>query len=243
MRFWFSKITWGTFLLLAAAMILFNQFGCAGRFANVGIGGVIVAVLSLAVIVECAVRLRFAPLPIPLAALYITFQAPLGLPHIKIWALVAASLLAFTGLGILLPSKHRRNRWKHKNYDPLNAKHAKIPVEDDGGDNNPSVSVNFGAIGRRLRADSLETVRLSCNFGAMQIFFDRTEPSPGGAEAILNCSFGSMELFIPKHWRVVDKLSCTLGSVGIDNAFAASDRNAPKLTLTGSVSLGSVEVR
>jgi hypothetical protein len=173
----------------------------------------------------------------------IIFQTPLGLPHIKIWALVAASLLACMGLGILLPSKHRYNRRKYKNYDPLGDKHAKIPVEDGGSDNNPSVGVNFGAVGRRLHSDNLETVRLSCNFGALQIFFDGAEPCPNGAEVILNCSFGSIELFIPKHWRVVDKLSCTLGSVGIDKTFAAPNGNAPKLTLIGSVSLGSVEVR
>jgi hypothetical protein len=240
MRFWFSKVTWGIFLLLAAALILFNQ---VGGFANIGVGSIIAAVLSLAIIVECVACLRFAKLPVPLAVLDIIFQTPLGLPHIKIWALLVASLLASMGLGILLPSKYRGNRCKYKDYKPSDDKHAKISVEDGRRDNNPSVSVNFGAVGRRLHADSLETVRLSCNFGALQIFFDGAEPGPNGAEAILNCSFGSIELFIPRHWRVVDKLNCTLGSVGIDKAFAAPDGNAPKLTLTGSVSLGSVEVR
>jgi hypothetical protein len=236
----FSKLTWGTFLLLAAALILFNQ---VDGLAHIGVGSVIAAVLSLALIVECTARLRFAPLPIPLAVLYMIFQAPLELPIIKFWALAAASLLASMGLVILLPSKRRRNRWKYKSYDPLGEKHARLPVENGGSDNNPSIGVNFGAVGRRLHADNLETVRLSCNFGALQIFFERTELNSNGAEAILNCSFGTVELFIPKHWRVVDKLSCTLGTVGIDKIFAAPEGNAPKLTLIGSVSLGSVDVR
>jgi hypothetical protein len=240
MRFGFSKLIWGTFFLLAAALILFNQ---VDGFAHIGAGSVVAAVLSLAVIVECVARLRFAPLPIPLAVLYVIFQAPLGLPHIKTWALVAAAALASMGLLVLLPPKHRHSRWKYKSHDPLGEKHARIPLEDGGNDNNPSISVNFGAVGRRLRADNLETVRLGCNFSAMQIFFDGAEPASRGVEATLNCSFGTVELFIPKHWRVVDKLSCTLGSVGIDKVFAAPEGNAPRLTLTGSVSLGSVEVR
>jgi len=59
----------------------------------------------------------------------------------------------------------------------------------------------------------------------------------------LNCSFGAIELFVPKHWRVIDKLKCTLGGVEIDGRFATQAEDAPMLTLNGSVSFGAVEVK
>jgi hypothetical protein len=93
-----------------------------------------------------------------------------------------------------------------------------------------------------LNADSLETVRLSCNFGAMEIYFNQVELSPNGAEADINCSFGGIQLFIPKHWQVIDKLHCTLAGVNV-KSFTAPAENAPRLTLNGSVSLGGVEVK
>jgi hypothetical protein len=118
-----------------------------------------------------------------------------------------------------------------------------MQTEIGNNDNNPSVSVNFGSVSRRLRADNLETVQLSCNFGALEVFFDQVELGPNGAEVILNCSFGAIELFFPKHWRIIDKLNCTLGGVDVDKGFTTSAENAPQITLTGSVSFGGIEVR
>jgi len=243
MRFSFSKLIWGTFLLLAAALIVFNQ---VDGFADIGVFRIIAAVLSLAAIVQCIVSLNFAPLPIPIAILYVLFQAPLGLPYIKIWTLILASVLASMGLATLLPRKRRRYHGKdmdcHQTND-LNPQVRQIHTESGGNDNNPSINVNFGSIDRSLRADSLETAQLSCNFGAMKLSFDQVNPRPSGAEAVISCSFGGIELFVPKHWRVIDKLNCSLGGVDIDKRLTAPADNAPKLTLTGSVSLGGVDVR
>jgi len=236
----FSKLIWGTFLLLAAALIVFSQIG---GFVEIGVGSVIVAVLALAFIVQCLAHLHIAPLPIPIAVLYVIFQAPLDLPYIKIWALILAAVLTSMGLAVLFPKRHRRYDCENKHYGQTKDNYRKCSAESVDNDNNPSVIVNFGSVNRRLNADSLETARLSCNFGALKIFFDQAQLSPGGAEAVLSCSFGNIELFVPKHWRVVDKMSCTLGDVCVSKGFAGTTENSPKLTLTGSVSLGGVEVR
>jgi len=199
--------------------------------------------LSLALIVQCVVSLHLAPLPIPIAILYIIFQAPLELPCMKIWALILASVLASIGLAVMLPRKRRHNHGKYRDYSRTSVNHPQTHPDSGENNNNPSINVIFGSINRSLRANSLETARLSCNFGAMRVFFDQVEPSPSGAEVILNCSFGGIELFIPKHWRVIDKLNCSLGGVDIDKNLSAPAENAPKLTLSGSVSLSGIDVR
>jgi len=229
MRFKSSNVTWGVSLLLVAAFILMNQFS---DFTDIGIGSIIAIILALAFIVQCLVRSHFSLLPIPLAVLYRVLQAPLGLPVVRIWPMIAVAVLVYVGLEMLLPRKRRQQKWKQ----------SKVSVKTDD-ENNPSINVNFGEVNRHLCAAALETARLNCSFGAMEISFDQVELSPDGAEVMLNCSFGSIELFVPGHWHITDQIDCTVGGVDIGKGFASSADNAPRLTLSGKVSFGSIEVR
>jgi hypothetical protein len=234
----FTNLFWGALLLLAAAFVLTNKFI---GFADIGIGSIVIIILALAFIVHCLAHLHIAPLVIPLAVLYFIFRESLGLPVIPTWKLITAAALAFIGLGILIPRKRYSCNQCGGDSGRSGDHQQKIPAEGNN-DNNPYVSVNFSAVSRSLNADSLETVRLSCNFGALEIFFNQVELSSNGADAFINCSFGGIQLFIPRHWQVIDKLNCRLAGVDI-KSFAAPAANAPRLTLNGSVSLGGVDVK
>jgi hypothetical protein len=232
----FSNLFWGIVLLLAAAFVLTNKYI---GFADIGIGSIVISILALAFIVQCIANLHIAPLVIPIAVLYFIFREPLGLPVIQTWKLITATVLAFIGLNILLPKRHSYN--KCNNSCGSEDQQKKIPA-DGNKDNNPYVGVNFGAVSRSLNADSLETLRLSCSFGAMEIYFNQVELSPNGATTDINCSFGGIQLFVPKHWQVIDNLHCTLAGVNVKSFTAPAD-NAPCLTLNGNVSMGGVEVK
>jgi len=244
MRFRLSNILWGIILLFAAVMLIVTQFSC---FKNIGstvsIGKLIAAVLLFALIVQCIITLHFSVLPFPVAALYFIFREPMNLPEIKIWILFLAAALVSIALGILFPKtifyRHHGHRCctKHGRHD-----HQAETEYGDAG-NNPSFNINFGEVSRRLKADSLETVRLNCTFGSLEIFFDQVELNPEGAQAILACSFGSIKLFCPKNWQIIDRMNTSLGEVDIENRFTVPGETGPKLTLSGSVSLGSIEVR
>jgi hypothetical protein len=245
----FSNWVWGIFLLLAAAFVLSSQFG---GFAEIGIGSIIVAILALAFMVQCIARLSFSLLPISFALLYIVFQGPLGLPYVRTWVLVLAAVLASIGLHLILPRKRRHkgsssscgaHHHKHEYYTYNGKEQTKTYTEEGGYDNNPVVNVSFGTVSRNLYADCLETAQLNCNFGELTVFFDQVQLNPKGAEATLTCSFGSIVIYVPKQWRIIDKIGCTLGEVGNDNHFAPPAENAPQLTIKGSVSLGKVEIR
>ena len=237
----FSNWIWGTFMLLSAAFVLANQFG---GFVEIGIGSIIAAALALAFIVQCTANLSFSPLPLPLAALYIIFQEPLGFPALQPWPLLLAALFSTIGLFVLLPRKDKGSTcFGHHHYSRSGDHHPQMRTEDGGTENNPSINVSFGGISRYLHSDCLETANLYCNFGALEVFFDKAQLSPNGAEATCHCSLGGLTIFVPKHWRVIDNINCTLGGVEIDNRFAAPAENAPKLTLTGHVLLGGIEIR
>ena len=227
-------------MLLTAAFVVVNQLN---GFTSLGIGNIIAAVFALAFFVLCIAQLNFAPIPIPLAVLYIVFQKPLELPHIKIWTLILAAVLASIGLAALLPKKYRHNCTGFKRDGrPVN-NNFEMRTKNINNNNNPSVSVNFSGISRRLQAESLETIQLYCNFGAMEIFLDQVKLNPGGTEAVINCSFGAVKLFVPKHWNIIDNINCNLGGVDIEKQFTIPAENASKFTLTGNVSFGGIEVR
>jgi len=116
-------------------------------------------------------------------------------------------------------------------------------VKEGGGDNNPQISVQFGAASRYLHANSLKTVELNCSFGSLEVYFDHVELNPNGAEAFLNCKFGAIELYVPSHWQIIDNTRASVGAVDIKRSRVAQDVNAPQLTLSGGVSVGGIEVQ
>ncbi|MDR0324846.1 MAG: hypothetical protein LBI19_01955 [Oscillospiraceae bacterium] len=238
-QFKLSKWIWGTLLLLAAAFIIANQFN---EFVDLGLGSLIVAALAVTFFVQCLAHLSFAPLPIPLAVLYITFRGTLDWPYISPWMLIIAAVLASCGLAVLFPRKWKRVKVSGGGRHSRSFTQSGAQVEDSGGDNNPVIDVTFGAASRYIHADSLETARLICKFGSLEAFFDQAQLSPDGATVVCDCQFGSIEITVPRHWRVIDDISCALGGVN-HNGRASPAEDAPQLTVTGNVSFGGIEIR
>jgi len=243
-----SKLAWGIFWFLIAGLILANYFG---GFMQLGVWSIIIAALALVIMFYCITTLSLTSLPIPLAALYYIFQSPLGLPFITFWPLAVAALLVTCGLHVLFPRKSgirphigvitgddfKRRRYKRKGDEYPDAR-----VEEGDDAANPFISVSFGAACRYLHSDCLETTELDCSFGALEAYFDHVQLNPGGAEVRAFCKFGSIDIYVPGHWRVIDEMNTTLGSVEVSRRLQTADEDAPTLTLTGNVSFGSVEV-
>jgi len=245
-----SKWAWGVFWLLVAAMILSNYFG---GFVVLGFWSIVVAALALLIIVHDIATLSFASLPIPLAALYYIFQSPLGFPFIKFWTLVLVTVIVLIALHILLPRSlwnnsgfgiivHGDGRHKRRHFSGGGGDGTAAEVEEGDDDNNPYIRMQFGHISRYLHSDCLESAELYCNCGAMEVYFDHVTLSPNGAEVFVSCKVGQVELYVPRNWRVIDNLSTSLGNSEVDGRLESADENSPTMTLTGTVSLGNVEV-
>jgi len=243
---------WGVFLLLAASLVLANQFG---GFPELGIWSIIVAALAVGFLVQCIINLSFGSILIPIAALYYILQTPLDFPYIiPFWTLVLVTVLATIGLHVLLPNRLFRRIKKnieivYTDDDGRSSTHSfndevqdEGQIEEGGSDNNPRISVQFGAVSRYLHADSLETIDLDCSFGSLEVYFDHVQLSENGAEAFLNCKFGAIEMYVPSQWKIIDNMNASLGGVDIKGRREPQDENAPRLKITGNVSLGGVDV-
>jgi len=244
-----NKIAWGVFWLLIAALILSNYFG---GFVELGFWSVVVAAFAVAILVHSLVNLAFAWIPIPIAALYYIFQAPLGFPFVPFWTVVVVTLLVTIGLHIILPrrfaiGKHFVHVWS----DGKNSKkcigvdigdESDALVKESEDENNPTIEVQFGRHSRYLHSDNLTSADLRCNCGSLEVYFDHAQLNPEGARVEARCRLGTIELYIPGNWRVINNLSTSLGNAEIDGRLFSDDENAPLLTITGSVTLGNVEI-
>jgi len=243
-----SKLAWGVFWLLIAGLIMANYFG---GFVQLTVWNVVIGALALIVLFHCLATLSVATLPIPVAALYYIFQAPLGLPFVAFWTLVLVTLLVTCGLHVLLPGKlgsrkhfavvfdDDKNRGRHSGSE---GDRTKTQIDEGDDDNNPYISVQFGGVSRYLHSDNLETADLNCAFGGLEVFFDHVKLSPNGAEVYVNCKFGAIEIYVPSHWRIIDDVTTSLGSAEVDRRIKPSGPDAPTLRLHGNVAFGSVEV-
>ena len=246
----FSGKTLGILMLLGAALLISNQFR---GFFNIGIGGIIIAVMALALFVQCIQNANFTSIPIPFALLYIVLQSPLGLYYIRPWTLIGAAALATVGLSFLFPQKSRKKSAKvintKINYNPqyenntVHSEASEINVEESDSNNNQSVNVIFGGASRYLHADSLEYLNLQCNFGGLEIYMDQVQLKPGGAEINVHCFCGGVEIYVPKHWHVIEKVHCTFGAVDVKKGLLSKQaEDSPVLTITGNVTCGALEV-
>jgi len=239
-----SKLAWGIFWILIAALILSNYLG---GFIELGFWSVTVGALAVAVLVYSLVSLSLAWIPIPIAALYYIFQTPLGFPVITFWPLLLVTLLVTIGLHVLLPKRFAVGKnfiftWdsdkKGKRGDDTDAL-----IEEGADENNPTINMQFGHVTRYLHSDCLETAEMRCAFGQMEVYFDHVQLSENGAEVIAQCKIGSIEMYVPRHWRVISHINTSLGNAEVDGQLESASEDAPTLTITGSVSMGNIEVK
>jgi predicted membrane protein len=266
-----SRIAWGFFWLLLAGLVLANYFGGFVElgFWSITIAVIATVVLFHCII---SLSFASIPIPIAALyyILQPILAQPLGLPEIRFWTLVLVTVLVTIAFNLMLPKRfksvtgvhvdlgNKRNKKRDKGENRFD-----LPIEDadvviingartegnertkveEGDDaNNPYISVSFGAASRYLHSDCLESADLSCSFGSLEVYFDNVTLSPDGAEVNVSCSFGNIEIYVPSHWRVIDDISSSLANAEVNRNLMRNDVDSPTLKVTGSVSLGNVEV-
>ncbi len=229
-RNWF----WGIFFLLSAVFVIASQ---TGAFGEIGVVSILAGVLLLALIIQSIVSRNFFGIFIPIGVLYIIFREPLAFPYISPWQIILAGIFSSIGFSILFRSQPKEKLPCHKGGSHFSQ------TTETMDDNNPYAKVNFGSSSKYLHSDSLKGGQFIASFGELEVFLDKAQLAPEGAEIFLDCSFGSIKLYIPKHWQVLDNLHVSLGEVDNKARMAQPSEYAPRLTLTGNVQFGGVEIQ
>jgi len=247
---------WGIFFLLAAVGLVANQFGV---FSPLNFWAIIAALCAVGCLSSMIANRTISTLPFVVAFAYLALRNLELVPHVAAWVVFVAAGLTSAGLAILIPQRMSKNAkfavgtftdwedcdWDEGDWDEeTREEHRKRAQREMGGiDNNPSVSVTFGTVSRYLHADKLETVKLFCNFGAMDIYFDQAELHPDGATVHVSCNFGGIDIYVPRHWQVREDIRCVFGGADVNNSrLACPGENAPQLTISGNVTFGGVDI-
>ncbi len=228
-----KNIFWGLFLVMSAALIIASQVTSFGTISAVSI---IATVFLAAIIISSMVRLEFFGIFVPMAFLYMIYDAPLGLPFIRPVILVVSALLISIGCSLIFRKRHKKIICTGSSVNDYNKTNESID------DNNPKVKVSMGASSKYLHADALQGGQFSVSLGELEVYFDQVRLNPAGAQVFVDCSLGSLKLYIPRYWNVVDKIGATLGEVKNNSRQAQPVLTEPPLTITGNVKLGSVEI-
>jgi len=228
-----KNLFWGIFFILTALAIIAMQ---TGSFEQISILSFLIGVFLTAIVILSLVKLNFFGVFPPMAFLYMIFWKPLGLVNINYWLLILSSVLISIGFSIIFGKQHK-NRWDHK------VRNGTENISESIDDNNPVVSVRFGSSGKYLHTDNLQSGKFNVYFGELELFFDQVLLNTEGVEIFVDCNFGSLILNIPKQWRVNDNIHVTLGEVKNKIRQVNPADDAPKLTITGKVQIGAIEIR
>lgn len=242
-----DKIFWGVFFILGAVFILVSKLG---YLQEVNVFTLLFAVFLAACFLKSLFHVEFTGMLFSVAFLAILFDDELGITAITPWAVLGAALLGSIGLGMLFHKNHWHH-WHHWNgyrgqKDDINFEHDHRNFEEycetvnteDGS--SIHYATNFGASTKYVNSDDFKQADLECSFGAMKVYFDNAVIRDASAVINLRVSFSGVELYIPKEWKVVNHASVSLG--GLDEKNRPQSNGSPVVTITGSVSLGGVEI-
>lgn len=226
---------WGLFFVCAGAIIILNALNVWGE---IGVFRLLLGILMVPVIIKSIPGLHFGGILFPLAFLIILFAEELNLTMITPWPVLFTAL--FLTIGLSLVFKGRQYGFHNFGRSRKHRKHGYINTTGSIDEDEVSFGTSFGAGSKYLNSSNLRKAEFHCSFGALQIYFDNAQLSPEGATAHFEGSFCGIEIYIPRTWQVQNNIEVSLGSVEENNKGAVSE--GPVLTLTGSVSLGGMEI-
>jgi predicted membrane protein len=228
-----KNLFWGIFFLALAGFIIASQLGA---FGTIGVWSLLEGILLVSLIIFSLVKLNFFGVFIPAAFLYMIFWKPLDFPYVSPWLLLLAGLLVSIGFSIIFHKKSTKEACcGRKDSDHKN-------IAETIDDNHPEAKMSFGSSTKYLHTDNLQGGHFTVSFGSLEVYFDQTQIAPEGAEVSVDCSFGELKLYVPKHWKVIDKISTNLGDTHYQNRNVLGE-NPPTITFSGNVQFGTIEIQ
>lgn len=235
-------------ILLAVSLILWklNVLNLPVAFAGVGPWGLIISVIMIIAIINGIMDLNFGSIFVPLAVIAIIFDDALGITALTPWTVIIVAFLLTVAFGMLFPNHshyHGHRGYRRERLGRRGEFSNRFTETYDEGENGYVMhSMRFGSTTKYIRSKNLIRADLSSSFGEMSVFFDGAVPQENKVTIDCHVAFGQMNIFIPKEWKILNKVSVTLGDC--QDRASAGDFNddAIQCTITGSVSFGELQI-
>lgn len=225
-----KNIFWGIIFLCSAGIIIAYQLG---SFAQIGLASLLLTIALSFIIIKGILDINFFEILIPIAGILIIYSEQLGINNLTPWPIIIAAIFASIGLSLIFKKP------KSKICQPSQ--------QDDYIDKTESLNediivskTTFSSAAKYLYSKNLQRADFNVSFGALKVYFDQVELSPGGADINFEASFAGIELYIPSNWKIVNNISASIG--GVDIKGLRKEADGPSIRLNGHVSFGGIEI-
>lgn len=238
-----GNIAWGLTFILAALLIVCNQFGI---LKDVNIASTIAGLIFAVMLIKGIVYKRIDEVLFSGILLYVIFDTSLGLPDLEFWPGLLIAVLLSIGFHMLFPKHYINTEWKNRMHYGFEQRDGSNVVfgEDvsyENEKNEVNYSVSFGSSVKYINSSYFENADLRCSFGELKVYFDNVVPANGVCTVNLDVSFGDIQLYVPRTWRVRNNIRCSLaGTKVVGNAVSTEESNC--INIEGNASFAGIEI-
>lgn len=226
-----KEIFWGFIFILAAILIIANQFGF---MPEISAFEAVATVILGAIIIKSLLKLNFWGVLFPLAGISIIYADELNITEFTPWPALLTALLLSIGLSLIF----KRNYYWHGHFHFDNKfRGNEVNVQNDSI---VDCSVSFGESIKYVNSEQFERANIKCSFGEAKVYFDNAQIPSGKADIYVDVSFGEATLFIPKTWKVIHDIHGFIGDIKETNRNLGLE--SPVVTIRGSVNFGDIKI-
>jgi len=226
-----GKVIWGLLFIAAAGIVILNVLGLMGE---VNAWTLIISIPLAFGIIYSTIKFEWSGtflLSAVLAFIYRRNIEELLNIELNIFILFGVAILLMIGFYILFGKrqpKYDTPKFLNNSSNPATGEKLFFAAE------------RFSGTVKYINSTNLSYLGIKNQFAGMDVYFENTTLTPGGATVNIENSFGGVELHIPREWNVIDKVSNFAG--GIDYPEFAWVEGAPTLTICGKNSFGGIDV-
>ncbi|ALO04015.1 hypothetical protein N7X57_06580 [Lactiplantibacillus paraplantarum] len=225
---------WPVFLIASAVILVVSQLGLFTF--RVSAWSLFLTLILIAALISSLRYLNMPGVVFALAFLAIIYAQPLGITKLVPWTILGAALLLSIGLGLLIRPRyryHHHDHYHHHNHGDDNTSTGTI------SDDHVNLDLSLGNSIRYVHSDHFSSANLNVSMAGAKIYFDDVNIQENQAMINVDVSLGSLELYLPKAWQVQDSLSNSMGHISFEGSPTTV---GPRITLSGSVSLGELRI-
>lgn len=106
-----------------------------------------------------------------------------------------------------------------------------------------SYSINFGDLEKSIKSKDIRRIDLDCKFGTLRIYFDSGNLQQKELYVNVNAFCGAVELILPKEWKVLDRVSKSMGGLDFEGKSEYNNDEVGKsLIISGKIRLAGIKI-
>ena len=170
----------------------------------------------------------------------------LTFPAARLWP----ALLVLLGLALLVhrgrassPHGPRPPRPPHSGGAQSELSEWRDPQRQTTDDDRLSKQISFSGAQLRIESQAWKGGELGVTVGGVEIDLRQARLDPGGAALDLRVMMGGVDIRVPDTWQVVCDVTPFFGGADDETRSTQGATGAPRLRLSGTVTLGGVNIR